>query len=184
MKHRTPNSELPTPNSIYAVILAGGPGERFWPLSRATRPKYAASIAGAGTMIKQTVERLKGFVDKRNVLIVTTKDQVRTLRKALKASAGDAKFLVEPCCRDTAAAIGLAAVYIKKQNPDAVMAVLPADHYIRSTKRFHATMKNAVKVSRMGYLVALGIEPAFASTGYGYIKTRNQKPKTKAISIK
>ena len=178
MKHKSPNSELRTPNSIYAVILAGGPGERFWPASRARRPKYVTSIVGAGTMIEQTAGRLKGLVANRNVLIVTTKDQVRTLKKVLSSGAGDVKFLVEPCCRDTAAAIGLAAVYLRKKNPDAIMAVLPADHYIRNTKRFHETMKNAVKAAQMGYLVTLGIKPAFASTGYGYIKTRNRKPET------
>lgn len=167
-------------SGVYAVILAGGPGERFWPLSRVKNPKYVIELAGSRSMIELAVARLKGLVPKRNILIVTTKDQIGVMKKRLKRLAGTVNFLVEPCSRDTAAAIGLAAIYIRKKNPDSVMLVLPSDQLIRDEKIFRSAMKKAIGVAQRDCLVTLGIRPTAPLTGYGYIKIRNQQPATKS----
>jgi mannose-1-phosphate guanylyltransferase len=161
-------------DTLYALILAGGAGERFWPVSRLKNPKYAMKLLGPKSMIQYTVERLKGLVPLRNILIVTNKEQLNLLRKNLRFfKAGN--FLIEPYPRNTAAAIGLGAVSIKGKDPNAVMVVLPADHSIGDTKKFRSTIKKAAIAARNNYLVTLGIKPSFPHTGYGYIKAKRGK---------
>lgn len=168
---RSPAHPLTT---LYAVILAGGPGERFWPVSRVKNPKYAMHIAGPKSIIEQTVARVQGLIPNRNILIVTTKEQIALVRKKLKGT-GARNFLIEPCPRDTAAAIGLAAAYIGKRGPLATMVVLPADHYIKDKKGFQSTVKKAIKAADKERLVTIGIKPTYPATGYGYIKIKGHQ---------
>lgn len=171
MKLKTNHESRITNHEIYAVILAGGPGERFWPVSRVKNPKYAMRIGGPKSIIEQTVARVQGLIPSRNILIVTTKGQIALVRKKLKGT-GARNFLIEPGPRDTAAAIGLAAAYIRKREPKATMVVLPADHYIKDKKGFQSTVKKAIKVADKEHLVTIGIKPTYPATGYGYIRVQ------------
>jgi len=166
-------------NKVYAVILAGGPGERFWPESRAKKPKYTMKVMNSKSLIAQTVARLNGLIPRKNILVVTTGDQVKVMRGELKGAIGDRNILIEPACRDTAAAIGMASICVKKKNPEATMVVLPADHYIKDTRGFKIAIKNAVNTAQKGRLVTLGIKPTFPSTGYGYIEVKGYGSRTK-----
>jgi len=167
---------------LYAVILAGGAGERFWPVSRIKNPKYAMHITGPKSIIEQTVDRVQGLIPNRNILIVTTKEQIALVRKKLKGM-GARNFLIEPCPRDTAAAIGLAAAYIRKRNPKATIVVLPADHYIMNKKGFQSTVEKAIKAADKGYLVTIGIKPTYPATGYGYIRIKDKGLRIKGATF-
>lgn len=159
--------------NIYAVIMAGGAGTRFWPLSRESSPKQMLKIIGEDTMIRQTIKRLHGFVPYGNVSIVTSENLAFDLRfhlEELKKGKKHLKIIAEPFGRNTAAAIGLAAVCLEKIDPDSAMVVLPADHSICNEKAFIKTLKKAAECAEGGYLVTLGIKPTKPETGYGYIK--------------
>ncbi|MEW6183487.1 MAG: mannose-1-phosphate guanylyltransferase [Bacillota bacterium] len=156
--------------SVFAVILAGGGGERFWPLSSKEQPKQFLELIGDRTMLQQTVDRLAGFVKPRDILIVTGRGFGELAREQLpQIPAGN--IIEEPCGRDTAAAVGLAAVYLERRDPQGVMAVLPADHYIADPVKFCRVLEIAVETARSGeWLVTLGITPTRPETGYGYIQ--------------
>lgn len=159
--------------STYAVILAGGRGTRFWPLSRTRTPKQLLSIVGKRTMLEQTVERLKPLIPPHRMWCVTNTEQALALRKQLPADARG-KVLTEPCGRNTAAAIALAAIHIRHAaKGDALMAVLPADHYIANTERYRRIVRAALDVAHAkGRIVVLGIPPTRPDTGFGYIERR------------
>lgn len=178
MKHKltTDNRQLKT--KLYAVILAGGAGERFWPVSRMRSPKYTMKIVGTTSLIQQTVRRLKGLIPSEHILIVTNKHQIDLIRNKLKGMRLK-NFLIEPCSRNTAAAIGLAAIYIRKKDPGAMMAVFPADHYIKEVKVFQSIIRKAARVAQDDFLVTLGIKPTFPSTGYGYIRIKDRASRIK-----
>ncbi|MBI5048857.1 MAG: mannose-1-phosphate guanylyltransferase/mannose-6-phosphate isomerase [Deltaproteobacteria bacterium] len=164
----------PANKNIHVVIMAGGVGTRFWPLSRESSPKQMLKITGEDTMLRQTIKRLHDFVPQENISIVTSEKQAFDLNlhiEGLKKDKGHLKIIAEPFGRNTAPAIGLAAVYLKKAKPDAIMVVLPADHSIRNEKVFIETLKTAVNCAEGGHLVTLGIKPSQPETGYGYIKT-------------
>lgn len=155
---------------LHAVIMAGGVGARFWPLSRRNRPKQLLNLTGEGTLIEQTVSRLDGLVDPEQVWIVTNEDQVELIKNTLPGFRHD-RFIIEPVGRNTAPAIGLAAVHLHKNDPDAVMIVLPADHRIRNLSEFHFCLTSAVEVVHDSQVLAtIGIEPTRPETGYGYIQ--------------
>lgn len=155
---------------MYAAILAGGVGTRLWPRSRQAHPKQFSDITGAGrTMIQATVDRLEGLVPPDRIWIVTGEayaDLAAHQLPALNAS----QILAEPSGRNTAPAIGLACVHLARRQPDAVLAVLPADHVIPQCEPFRQALARAGEAAQAGYVVTLGIEPGFAHTGYGYIK--------------
>ena len=155
---------------MYIVILAGGSGTRFWPLSRAARPKQLISITGDRTILQRTVERVLPLKPKR-ILIVTNRLQAEeTERQLAHYRKVPIDVISEPVGRNTAPAIGLAAAIIAAHDPDGVMAVLPADHFIRDEEAFRLTLANAGHAARNGYLVTLGIMPSRPETGYGYIE--------------
>ncbi|MBK6766211.1 MAG: mannose-1-phosphate guanylyltransferase [bacterium] len=155
---------------LHAVIMAGGVGARFWPLSRRHRPKQLIDLTGEGTMIEQTMSRLDGLVDSENVWIVTNADQAAQIKKLVPQFRDD-RFIIEPVGRNTAPAIGLAAVHLHKSDPDAVMIVLPADHRITNIPQFHFCLTSAVEVVHDSELLAtIGIQPTRPETGYGYIQ--------------
>jgi len=155
---------------LYAVVLAGGRGERFWPRSRESCPKQFLKLLGERTMLQQTVDRLAGLVDPEGVFIVTGMEYVDLVRQQLPGvPAGN--VIGEPCGRDTAAAVGLGALHVARRDERGVMLVLPADHYIGDARRFRQVLAGAAAAAAEGgHLVTLGIKPTRPETGYGYIR--------------
>jgi len=156
---------------MFAVIMAGGSGTRFWPRSRKRKPKQLIKLCGDNTMIFETVSRVLGIIPNENIFVVTNSLQSEALKNEIPDVPTD-NILVEPLGRNTAPCIGLAAVYLMKKNADAVMAVLPADHIIEKRKRFLNILSAAEKfLEKNDALITLGIPPASPHTGYGYIKS-------------
>lgn len=153
----------------YALIMAGGGGTRLWPLSRRSLPKQALKLVGERTMFEHAVDRIVPIFQPDEIYVVTGAEQVEPLMLQAPDVPRD-NFLVEPMGRGTAPAIGLGAIHLKRRDPDAVMAVLTADHFIRDVDRFRRVLQAAAEAAEEGHLVTLGIAPAFPSTGYGYIK--------------
>jgi len=155
---------------LYVVIMAGGSGTRFWPLSRRKSPKQLQAIVGEEPLIRSTTARFEGLVRPEHIFVITGPDQDEPTRRVLpEIPAGN--VVVEPEGRDTAAAIALGAALLLKRDPEAMMAVVPADHLIKPTGVFQATIAAAADVAvRTDYLILFGIRPTFAATGYGYIR--------------
>jgi len=156
---------------IHAVILAGGRGTRFWPRSRARTPKQLLNIVGKQTMLEQTVARLRPLIPAERIWTVTNAEQAAEVKKQLPPAARK-RVLTEPLGRNTAAAIALAAVHIRHAaRGDALLAVLPADHYIANPERYRIIVRAALDVARhRGHMVVLGIPPTRPETGFGYIE--------------
>ncbi len=155
---------------VFALIMAGGVGARFWPRSREKCPKQLLPITGEGTLIQNTVARLDGIVDKKNIYIVTNKIQKSPIIKQLPTIPPN-NILVEPIGRNTAPCIGLASLFMRRIDPDAVMVVLPADHIIKDVGEFHRIVSIGIQVaSETKGLVTIGIKPDRPETGYGYIQ--------------
>jgi mannose-1-phosphate guanylyltransferase len=157
--------------TVHAVILAGGRGTRFWPRSRQRTPKQLLNIVGRQTMLVQTVARLRGLIAAENIWTVTNAEQASELKKQLPGAARR-RVLTEPLGRNTAAAIALAALHIRRAaRGDALMAVLPADHYIANPERYRVIVRAALDIARTkGRMVVLGIPPTRPETGFGYIE--------------
>lgn len=156
--------------NLYALIMAGGIGARFWPRSKEKTPKQLLKIFGNNTMIQDTVARLNGIIPNENIFIITNKIQKEEIIKQLP-SIPSQNILEEPFGRNTAACIGLASVMIESKAKDAVTIVLPADHIIRDLNSFHNTLKSAAKFAYESKgLVTIGIIPTRPETGYGYIQ--------------
>ena len=154
----------------YAVIMAGGGGTRLWPVSRRERPKQMIPLVEEDrTLFQTTVNRLRGLLPTERILVVTVADQRQSLEEQAPEIPAE-NFLIEPLPRGTASVVGLAAVALEQRDPQAVMVVLPADHFIRNRDLFHLLIRIAVDVAEKGYLVTLGINPTYAATGYGYIQ--------------
>jgi mannose-1-phosphate guanylyltransferase len=153
-----------------AVLLAGGRGTRFWPRSRMRTPKQLLRIVGNETMLRETVARIESVFSLRNFWAVTNAEQARAVRHQLRGVPA-AHVLAEPVGRNTAAAIGLAAIHLAHETGDALMAVLPADSYIGDAARYRSLVRAALEQARTpGNLVVLGIPPTRPETGYGYIE--------------
>jgi mannose-1-phosphate guanylyltransferase len=165
--------------TIYAVIMAGGSGTRFWPRSREKSPKQVLEIIGTGSMIANTVARVQYLVPSGNIFVVTNKLQQEVIRQQLP-TVPKQNILVEPVGRNTAPCIGLAAQWIARHDPDGVMVVLPADHIIRNTEEFIRVLRLGVRIAEENQaLVTIGIKPSHPETGYGYIQyddTREWNP--------
>ncbi len=156
---------------MYAVIMAGGKGTRFWPRSRERQPKQLLNIVGHRSMLQQTVARIRSLLPAENVLVVAGESHGAAVRSQLK-ELPDENVILEPVGRNTAACIGLAALLTHHRAPDALNVVLPADHLIIEENLFLATLRAAVAVARsQPALVTLGIRPVAPETGYGYIET-------------
>lgn len=156
---------------ITALIMAGGRGERFWPKSRKNMPKQFLSLTDDGkTMIQLTVERISSVVDMEDIYIATNKDYKELVRSQLPGIP-EKNILCEPVGRNTAPCIGLGAVHMAKKYDDAIMLVLPSDHLIKFNKMFLSVLKDSCDIAEKDRnLVTIGITPAYAETGYGYIK--------------
>ncbi|MCH9032760.1 MAG: mannose-1-phosphate guanylyltransferase [candidate division Zixibacteria bacterium] len=155
---------------IYSVILAGGKGERFWPLSRASRPKQLLKLTSDKTMLQETIDRILPLAPLEQTLIVTGQvisDSILKEIDYLKSS----HLLTEPQGRNTLLAIGLAAIHIEKNDPEGVMLTLSADHLIKPPERLRQLLKVGANIAaKEDKLITLGIVPTRAETGYGYIK--------------
>ena len=165
-------------NNFYAVVMAGGKGERFWPQSRANHPKQLLRLIGNLTLLEQTVERLKPLVPSENILIITNQDYVAPMQSLLKNLPLE-NIIGEPIGRDTAPCVALAAgiVRAKAGNDDAVMFLLPADHVIRDVEAMRNELADCAELAaEKDSVVTIGVNPASASTGYGYIKCGEQLP--------
>jgi mannose-1-phosphate guanylyltransferase len=153
-----------------AVLLAGGRGTRFWPRSRLRAPKQLLNIAGTHSMLQDAVTRLQPVFGLRNFWVVTNIEQAAAVQRDLRGVPAS-HILAEPVGRNTAAAIGLAAIHLAREHGDALMAVLPADSYVANVVRYRELTRSALYLARdEGNLVVLGISPTRAETGYGYIE--------------
>lgn len=154
----------------FVVIMAGGKGERFWPQSRLQRPKHLLPIVGDKPMLRQTVERLGAVVPVDHVLIITNAEQREAVLEVCPMLPPE-NVVAEPVGRDTAAAVGLAALLVGHRDPAAAFAMLPADHVIHDEAGFQATLESAFTAAEAeDALVTVGIEAAWPATGYGYIE--------------
>jgi mannose-1-phosphate guanylyltransferase len=155
---------------IYGVILAGGRGERFWPLSRQDNPKQLLKLTSKKTMMLETVDRLDGFISKDRIVIVTGQ---HLKDKILRSVPGinDNNLLLEPEGKNTCLAIGLAAIHLKARDPEAVMVVLSSDHLISPTERLVSLLRaGAEQAAKSNHLITIGVVPTRAETAYGYIE--------------
>jgi mannose-1-phosphate guanylyltransferase len=157
-------------SNFYPVILAGGRGTRFWPLSRKKRAKQLLALDGKRTMIQQTVARLLPLAPAKQFWIITNDDSRLAIARQLP-KLPRAQVLAEPVGRNTAPAIGLAAFLLRRENPDAVLGLFPSDHVIGDEKRYRATLQRGIAMAASGAnIVVLGIRPTRPETGYGYIE--------------
>src|SRR6266446_9778773 len=168
----------------HAVILAGGRGTRFWPRSRTRTPKHLLNIVGQDTMLQQTVARLKPLMGAARIWTVTNAEQAAAVRKQVPAAARR-RVLIEPKGMNTAVAIGLAAIHVRHAaRGDALMAALPADHYIEQPEKYREIVKAALEVAcEPGRMVVLGIPPTRPETGFGYIERTGEPVGTKGFPV-
>jgi mannose-1-phosphate guanylyltransferase len=152
----------------YAIIMAGGSGTRLWPLSRQSYPKQALKLVGDKTMFQYAVERITPVFPLDRIFVITRADYGPILMAQVPELPAE-NFILEPEGRGTAPAIGLAAIHLQQRDPNAVMAILTADHFITETVRFCQVLRAAEQIAMDGSLVTLGIKPSSASTGFGYI---------------
>lgn len=169
--------------SAYALILAGGAGSRFWPLSREVEPKQFLMLNGDKSLLQETIERIGPIISADRIFIITNERyKFHVVNQAEKFSIPEANIILEPKGKNTAPAIGFAAKLISARDPDAVMVVLPADHYVRNKMKIHDTLNAAVNLAAKDYLVTIGIVPDAPHAGYGYIKM-NDKISTEGMEF-
>lgn len=166
----------------YALIMAGGSGTRLWPLSRQQHPKQSLQLVGERSMFQMAVDRLLPLFPPERILVVTRADYAVILSEQTP-QIPFANFIVEPEGRGTAPAIGLAALHIQAHDPNAVMAVVTADHFISLDPEFHRALRAAYASAEGGHLVTLGIQPSFASTGFGYIQQGSQLAELSGLAV-
>ena len=158
------------PSNFYPVILAGGRGTRFWPLSRKKRAKQLLALDGKQTMIQQTVARLRSLAAAKQFWIITNGDSRPGILRQLPKLPRE-QVVAEPVGRNTAAAIGLAAFILQRFDPDAVLGLFPSDHVIADNPRYHQVLQEGINIAAAGEnIVVLGIQPNRPETGYGYIE--------------
>lgn len=156
-------------NHYYALIMAGGGGTRLWPLSRQKNPKQSIQLFGDRTLYQIAVDRLAPLFPPERILVVTSSQYAPGLQ-AQRPLIPAENFVIEPSPKGTAPAIGLAALAIRQRDPQALMACLTADHFIKDEGRFRALLAAAAEVAAKDFLVTLGIEPTYPATGFGYIQ--------------
>src|SRR6478736_2384155 len=158
--------------TVYPVIMAGGSGTRFWPLSRPLFPRQLLKIIGDETLIQQTMRRGVTGASPERVMISTNPPQAESIRVQLSGWKDALKdnFVLEPEGRNTAPAIALVALELVRRDPDAIMVVVPADHIVKGQRDFDAAVSLSSNLAAQGLLVTFGIQPIRPETGYGYIK--------------
>lgn len=158
---------------MFAVIMAGGSGTRFWPLSREAMPKQLLKIGAEDTLIQETVKRVLPLIKRQDIFVVTNHGLSDAINMQLSSKFGDSwdmNFILEPEARNTAPALGLAALHLNRIDPEGIMVVFSADHAIRKADEFLNLLRKAEYAAADNYLVTLGIKPDRPETGYGYIK--------------
>ncbi|MFA5063438.1 MAG: mannose-1-phosphate guanylyltransferase/mannose-6-phosphate isomerase [Candidatus Omnitrophota bacterium] len=156
---------------VYAVILAGGVGSRFWPFSRELEPKQFMRLIGEASLLESAIQRLKGVVSPKNTFIITNNIYFYEVKaQVAKFGIPDKNIILEPLGKNTAPAIGLCAELISRFDKKAVLVVLPADHYIKNISNFKKAIKKAIACAKDNFLVTIGIKPSNPSTAYGYIR--------------
>jgi mannose-1-phosphate guanylyltransferase len=164
-------SVVKTNSNFYPVILAGGRGTRFWPLSRKRRAKQLLALDGKQTMIQQTVARLLPLAPAKHFWVITNRDSQREIARQIPRLIKQ-QIVAESVGRNTAPAIGLAAFILLKRDPNAVIGMFPSDNVVRDEKRFLHVLQRGIEIAAAGeHIVVLGIRPTRAETGYGYIET-------------
>jgi mannose-1-phosphate guanylyltransferase len=154
---------------IYPVIMAGGSGTRFWPLSRKDRPKQFLALAGEEPLLAATVGRLPPLAKAKETFVVCGPAHAAAARRMLP-KLPEQNFIVEPCARNTAPCVGLAALHVARRDPRGVMAMLPADHHIARPPAFREAIAGAADLAQRGAIATIGIKPSRPETGYGYLK--------------
>lgn len=166
----------PDNSNRFVIIMAGGRGERFWPVSREKTPKQLITLLGARSFLQQAVDRVLPIVPLKNILIITNEVQAPEVRKQLPKLPKE-NIIAEPCGRDTCAAVTLGAAIVGARSTTGVMAVLPADHVIPEEKKFQQVLNDAFDLASRGQvIVTIGIKPTEPATGYGYIHTGHELP--------
>ncbi len=162
-------------NNFYAVILSGGNGERFWPLSTTEMPKQFLTFFGGKSLLRQAVDRLDGLIPISNIIVITSKSLVKKTIKELPELPRE-NIIGEPCLRDTAPAVATACGIVESRGGEkAIAAILTADHIMKDVKTFRHVLNDAVKVAATtDNIVTMGIEPTFPATGFGYIQFNNE----------
>jgi len=162
---------------LHAIVMAGGSGTRFWPASRSGQPKQLLPLAGERTLLADTVDRLAGLVPPDRVMVVTSARLLDAVRRQVP-QVPEAGLVGEPCKRDTAPCIGLAALLVARHDPDATMAVMPSDHVIRPAEAFRAAIRQAAALvaDAPGRLVTFGIKPTYPAECFGYIQQGQPLP--------
>jgi mannose-1-phosphate guanylyltransferase len=161
---------------VFAFVMAGGSGERFWPMSRQSTPKHLLRLLDDRTLLETTVRRLEGLVPLENTFILTNAAQLESTKAAVPFLP-EKNIIAEPAKRDTAPACALATAIARALDPEAVCIVLPADAMIHDTARFRSCLSDAADLAaRTGTIATLGIPPAFPATGYGYLETAGSLP--------
>ncbi|HET7787303.1 MAG TPA: mannose-1-phosphate guanylyltransferase, partial [Myxococcales bacterium] len=160
--------------SLHAVILAGGSGTRFWPLSRAKRPKQFLPLVTGKPLIAETFLRVEPLCPSTRTWVVCGKDHTAAVRASLP-NLPEGHLVVEPAARNTGPAIGLACVHALREDKDATLLVLPSDHHIARPDAFRDALQAAARACQDGTIVTLGIKPSRAETGYGYLRRGAEK---------
>lgn len=161
---------MTNPSNAYALILAGGSGTRFWPLSRDSKPKQLLDLFGDGTLLEQTIRRLEGIIPTQNILILTNQKQIAAVREIATMLPVE-NILAEPAKRDTAPAVALGIALVAARDPQAVMTVLPSDQLIRDTASFGEVMRASLHAAaHSDGLVTIGIDPTWPCPSYGYVE--------------
>jgi mannose-1-phosphate guanylyltransferase len=168
-------------NDRFVIIMAGGRGERFWPVSREKTPKQLVALLGKKSLLQQAVDRVLPLVPIKNIFIITNAVQAPEVRKQLpKLPKGN--VIAEPMGRDTCAAVTLGAAIVGQRSTSGVMAVLPADHVIEDEKKFQQVLGDSFDLASRGQvIVTIGIKPTEPATGYGYIRTGNILPPPQGV---
>ncbi len=168
-------------NDRFVIIMAGGRGERFWPVSREKTPKQLVTLLGKRSLLQQAVDRVLPLVPIKNIYIITNAVQAPEVRKQLP-KLPKANVIAEPVGRDTCAAVTLGAAVVGQRSTSGVMAVLPADHVIEDEKKFQQVLGDSFDLASRGQvIVTIGIKPTEPATGYGYIRTGNVLPPPQGV---
>jgi len=169
-------SKTGSTNERFAIIMAGGKGERFWPVSRETTPKQLIRLLGERSLLQEAVDRVLPLVPIKNVLVITNETQAPEVLKQL-SKLPKQNLIAEPVGRDTTAAVTLGAALVGARSTTGVMAVLPADHVIPEEKKFQQVLSDAFDLAGRGQaIITIGIKPTQPDTGYGYIRVGEQLP--------
>src|SRR5215468_4274253 len=175
MKAKTDNKDR------YVIIMAGGKGERFWPVSREKTPKQLITLLGKRSFLQQAVDRVLPVVPLKNIIVITNEAQAPAVRRQLPKLPKQ-NIIAEPCGRDTCAAVTLGAALVGARSTTAVMAVLPADHVIPEEKKFQQVLHDAFDLAGRGQaIVTIGINPTGPETAYGYIKVGEALPAPEGV---